>query len=142
MDDRRHPWKQPVMRKFIDLEHLTRQIGLAQTAPACQQDASLPGTRQRFQYYLRRLLWVAAVHAAKTDIYRWWTRVQEVYQVSGRLPGRLMVQEPVTGDVIPVSPIGGARHDAGAESIQDSNASLPYLVEEPSRGKRGHVENF
>src|SRR5262249_7221939 len=66
----------------------------------------------------------------------------EVYQVSGDVPIRSMIQEPVTGDVIPVAPIGRARHDAGAVSIQDGNASLPHLVEEPSRGKRGHVENL
>src|SRR6266487_362581 len=140
MDNRRHLRKQPIMRYGFDLEYIAGQISLAQTSPARQQDAALPGTRQRFQYYLRHLLWLAAVHTAKTDVYRRWTRGQAVHQVSGRLPVRLMIQEPVTAEVIPVTPIGRSRNDAGAVSIQNGNASLPHLAEEPPRRKWQHFQ--
>lgn len=71
MDDRRHSWKQPIMRQIRNGDDFVGQRFSAQTAPARRQDPSRLGLRQGPKHQLGLRPRRFACHASETHEGQW-----------------------------------------------------------------------
>ncbi len=70
MDDRRDPWKEPVMRHSIDGKDCLRQGHMRDCTPTGKQDAPLPAALECADHLFREAPFIGSPHAAKANIHR------------------------------------------------------------------------